>query len=386
MLNRILPTIGVHGTGRRRSAPAVRRSALAVLALTALAPVPTALAAESQASDAEVRRNGDRVDYGSGLGATNSVHVFEDSIGELFVTDTAGVRGAISCLNTSPTSTRCGSGVQEVQLVLVDGNDVATPEAAVATTVVGGDGNNTVNGGRAPDESAVTYRGGRGTDAVVYNGADRFVTITLDGAANDGRPGDADNIAADVENVTGSLFPDRLTGSAVANRIDGGLGPDTVAGLGGDDRLVEGARPSGADTFSGGGAVDTVDYSSRTATVRVDINGVADDGQVGEGDFVRVDVENARTGTGSDVLAGSGAANGLNGGGGVDQVSGMGGNDDLTGGPGVDTINGNAGDDGIDALDGDKDTVNCGSGEDVAVIDQGVDVVQGCETVRFSNL
>ena len=59
---------------------------------------------------------------------------------------------------------------------------------------------------------------------------------------------------------------------------------------------------TGADTMSGGDDVDTVSYASRTADVTVDTIGTPDDGQRGENDQVRTDVESVRTGSGDDNI------------------------------------------------------------------------------------
>lgn len=53
-------------------------------------------------------------------------------------------------------------------------------------------------------------------------------------------------------------------------------------------------------------------------------------------------------------------------------------NDDLTGGPGADVLEANGGNDLIDARDGEVDTVDCGPGQDIAIVDR-ADSVTGCE-------
>ena len=62
--------------------------------------------------------------------------------------------------------------------------------------------------------------------------------------------------------------------------MDGGSGSDSVSGGNGDDTLREDATPNGADTLIGGAGNDTVDYSARSAPVRVDLNDVRDDGDI----------------------------------------------------------------------------------------------------------
>jgi Ca2+-binding RTX toxin-like protein len=66
-----------------------------------------------------------------------------------------------------------------------------------------------------------------------------------------------------VENLIGGSSPDTLIGSALANRITGGLGVDRLRGLGGDDTLV--ARDGVVDTeiqCDGGAPAGTADQAT----------------------------------------------------------------------------------------------------------------------------
>jgi hypothetical protein len=99
---------------------------------------------------------------------------------------------------------------------------------------------------------------------------------------------------------------------------------------------------------------------------------------------------------GADTLTGAGAADTIGGaqgddtlagGAGNDSLLGNEGNDSMGGGPGDDTLNGGAGNDAlggedgndtIQASDGYTDAVDCGAGDDTAVVDQ-LDTVSGCE-------
>jgi Ca2+-binding RTX toxin-like protein len=101
---------------------------------------------------------------------------------------------------------------------------------------------------------------------------------------------------------------------------------------------------------------------------------------------------------GADTVSGAAGNDDVSGGAGADQVDGGPGQDTVMGGPGNDTANGGAGNDrvldtqGTDTLnggqnsdliasrDGSPDVVNCGPGEDVAVVDPN-DTVHGCEHV-----
>jgi hypothetical protein len=160
--------------------------------------------------------------------------------------------------------------------------------------------------------------------------------------------------------------------------IRGGTGNDDLKGTGVDDSLfgedgndtLDGA--GGSDVLNGGLGVDTAYYKFRANAVTVSLNGVADDGEGGgEADNV-LEVENVVGGDGPDILSGDAAANAISGG--PD-------NDKIDGGAGSDVLDGGTEDDTISARDGFRDTVACGPGNDVAVVDAVDDVASDCETV-----
>jgi Ca2+-binding RTX toxin-like protein len=144
-------------------------------------------------------------------------------------------------------------------------------------------------------------------------------------------------------------------------------------------------------TVSGGAGIDTADYSARSAAVTVSLNNVADDGQDPGGDNVLADVENVDGGSAGDRLTGSSADNVLSGGAGDDVLVGSGGNDRLYGSAGNDTLdgeqpsamagrdrlNGGGGDDRIYAYDGERDHIDCGSGNDTVDADP-IDDLRDC--------
>ena len=55
--------------------------------------------------------------------------------------------------------------------------------------------------------------------------------------------------------------------------------------------------------------------------------------------------------------------------------------DYLNGGKGQDEVYGKWGNDRVEAADGQKDTINCGPGEDTSSIDEDLDEVSNCETL-----
>ena len=80
------------------------------------------------------------------------------------------------------------------------------------------------------------------------------------------------------------------------------------------------AAHAGPDTISGGDGNDTVDFSQRTQPLTIGLDGVADDGEAGEGDNVQPDVEGVIGGSDGDTLIGSSAANFLDGRDGQDTI------------------------------------------------------------------
>lgn len=111
-----------------------------------------------------------------------------------------------------------------------------------ADGLFGGGGNDDLDGGAGSDSArwepgSDTVHGGPGADLMNYYDAPRRVTVTFDGAANDGVAGEGDRIADDVEWVFGSKYADRLVGDGNANRLSGFDGEDLVVGGGGNDRL-----------------------------------------------------------------------------------------------------------------------------------------------------
>jgi subtilisin family serine protease len=271
-----------------------------------------------------------------------------------------------------------------------DGNDGLWGEA----------GNDVLIGGLGSDD----FRGGGSGDydTADYSSEAAAVSVTLDGASNDGVPGDFDNVNSDVEAVIGSAYGDVLDGSARttgfvfdgyhgADTLTGGSGSDDLRGSGGDDTvygrggndvlnggdgidwlygedgndglwgeagndvLIGGL---GSDDLRGGGSgdYDTADYGSHAGGVTVTLDGVGNDGRtgLGENDNVNDDVEAVIGSQFADVLDGSARTTGfvidghlgndtLTGGSGNDDLRGNGGNDTLYGGGGADTLTGGAG-------------------------------------------
>ncbi|HWI72040.1 MAG TPA: calcium-binding protein, partial [Baekduia sp.] len=205
----------------------------------------------------------------------------------------------------------------------------------------GDDGNDTLDGDEGNQGPfADLLDGGNGIDRVAgwtsaNNDMNVPISITVDGTANDGRPGEGDNVT-NVEkldlHVNGTFTG--TDGPEVVSVLNVSEGASSLSGLGGNDVL------------KGGDSPDTID-----------------------------------------------------GGAGDDDLNGGNGNDTIAGGPGKDTIMGDAtagqcsvvgyfgsckapwGNDTINAQDGEADSVDCGPGQDVATVNA-IDVVTNCETVN----
>lgn len=230
-----------------------------------------------------------------------------------------------------------GKGADET-LVGGDGNDRLTGNGG-GDRLFGGAGDDVLDGDRYEPMAPDLLDGGPGSDKLegwARPGADHNppVVMTLDGTANDGRPGEGDDVR-DVERVQVHVSGTFSTSDAadvidVWANID--QGASTIATHGGNDRIT------------GGNMAETID--------------------AGAGD---------------------------------DHVEAGFGDDTITGGPGRDTIyadkvGGNCGlfescdvpvgNDQIDARDGEVDTIDCGVGTDTARVDA-IDVVAAnCEHVE----
>ena len=300
-----------------------------------------------------------------------------------------------------------------------------------------------------PVGADVACVGSFGALVVVGNGGNDSITMDLiaDGlpplpAGADGGAGD-DTIKATPDNrdvpqpetfLSGGIGNDTITGGNGADELHGGdgndtiqafEGPDEVYGEGGNDSVSAGKEEpeaNAADRVDGGAGFDTIplidaDYGRGfDDDVTVTVDGVANDGEAGEGDNV-IAVEkfsvsadhatvagteaaddifvDANTSTidgrgGNDRLVAYDGHDRIAGGAGNDYLEGGFGNDVLDGGPGVDQFNGDRtesnviaiGNDEIRARDGAAEQIGCGIGADTATVDAGDVVAPDCETVN----
>ncbi|MCB1351270.1 MAG: hypothetical protein KDK03_00890 [Rhodobacteraceae bacterium] len=192
--------------------------------------------------------------------------------------------------------------------------------------------------------------GGPGSDWALYDFNKTPVRIDLSrGFARFPGQSWANEALISIENVETGSGNDTLIGNATENDLRGGAGNDLLKGGDGNDRLFGGA---GRDTLDGGGWHDFLDggsgrdrvlYAENTGPVRIDlVLGEASFPDTPWGAETLVSIEEARTGSGEDILIGNDAANWFDGGAGDDSLVGGFGNDTLRGGAGDDTLAGGA--------------------------------------------
>ena len=240
-----------------------------------------------------------------------------------------------------------------------DGND-SLEGGEGGDAMDGGPGNDLMFGGFGND----AYDGGDGIDTADFSDATTPVSVTIDGAANDGRLFEGDYVLDTVESLIGGLDDDSLT----ANH-----GPGTIQGGGGNDVLNGNL---GADQLLGGTGVDTATYGGHPGPVNVNLAVAGGDGMADENDDVAGDVEGIGGSSLDDVLSGDGKDNPINGGPGDDRISGAEGDDFLAGGLGNDTLNGDVGNDALDGAEG-NDILNGTAGNDHLRGFTGEDVLDG---------
>ena len=189
-------------------------------------------------------------------GAGNDTYIV-DHLGDLVVEDagagTDGVRtslGSYTLTANVETLTYTGTG------------SFAGTGNALANTITGGAGNDTLDGGQ--DSVSDRLVGGLGDDTYIVRAGD--VVVEAAGAGSDTVRTDlaAYTLTANVETLifTGAgAFSG--TGNALNNIIVGGRDDDVLSGLGGGDRLEGGA---GHDTVTGGAGADIFLFDAPTGT------------------------------------------------------------------------------------------------------------------------
>ncbi|WP_374037122.1 DUF4214 domain-containing protein [Brevundimonas staleyi] len=311
--------------------------------------------------------------------------------------------------------------------------------------VDGGAGNDTISGlgvfaGGAGDDRFIAFSGGNRYENTSYgelDGGDGLDTIILEltspslngsgwnfsletGLATNLsglRPASTQYALRSIENIVGSLGNDILTGDGANNRIEAGLGADTVRGGGGDDVIYGDLAAGGAggddilygdagrdvlyggagsdrldggdgddflyggagdDTLVGGAGVDSAvfGYAYSLASLSYQNGTIIVGGPEGRdvltgierlvfSDRVLMVGADGRVVEPNAAVSGTAAADRLTGTDGDDVLLGLGGNDVLRGGAGNDSLSGGDGDDVLIGGAG-SDVLNGGAGLDMA--------------------
>jgi hypothetical protein len=277
-----------------------------------------ALALPSAAQAGQVSSNGATITFTGGAGAEGVT--FSSEGGQTVVRTTTNMTPGLGCTINSLTEVSC-TPTAALRATTLDADDTidarnitdgsvlsaaggggadelsgtknadALAGDAGDDRLVGGDGNDTLDGGAGGDgledeggndtviggpnddrwtagPGTDTFAGGDGDDSVSYSGRTAAVTISLDGVADDGEAGEADNVGSDVEGAIGGSGSDRIVANARGNRLAGGAGNDSISGGPAEDRL-EGNE--GDDTIDArDGRYDSIDCGPGTDTLLAD--------------------------------------------------------------------------------------------------------------------
>ena len=227
-----------------------------------------------------------------------------------------------------------------------------------ATTLFGGDGNDTLTGGGGAD----TLLGNGDNDTLFGLGGNDIMRGGT--GIDDLTGGDGDdtlNGGADNDTLSGGADNDTLLGGDGIDTLNGGTGIDTLNGGAGDD-IMRGE--AGTDTLNGGAGNDDMFGGDNADVLRGAAGADEISGESGNDTlFGGADDDELDGGDGNDILNGGAGADDVFGFGGDDIVRGMGGNDDVAGGENDDDVFGGAGNDRLFGNDG-ADELFGGAGED----------------------
>jgi Ca2+-binding RTX toxin-like protein len=237
----------------------------------------------------------------------------------------------------------------------------AVPPGAIVSA---GAGDDVVYAGPGHD----TIDGGAGRNTISYAMSSSGVTVDLQAGVGHGGYAEGDALT-NFQNIEGSAYADKLTGSS------------------GDNVFIASA---GADAMIGGGGNDTVDYSKSAAGVTVDLVSGVGSGGLAAGDTLSGIGNLIGSATGANVLKGTSGANVLTGGAAADTIDGRGGADVIATGAGDDAVSYYASEVSIDGGAGADTLVMLGAADvDLNATDQTIgDAVQvgGFENVNASAL
>ena len=312
-----------------------------------------------------------------GIDASDQIRIDVAANGILFV-DQNGARQAFSTYETRSIALDARGGNDRVEV---------TPNVRQPTTLSGGTGNDTLIGGSGAD----AFIGGDGTDLADYSARTSNLTVSIDDRANDGAPGEGDDVRTDVENVRTGSGNDRVTGSSNDDALFTGAGHDTVRGGGGNDLISAGdgndlvwgeSEPSRFATPKGTAAVTKI--SSAAILKRISFSNTVRSG-AGLSIFKPIDIglivaKPIRGGSVigsklSDIdLVRRNYCDTILAGAGNDTVHGGDGDDDIWGGTDNDRLHGDAGDNTVRG-DAGNDELFAGAGRDQLFGGAGADIL-----------
>jgi Ca2+-binding RTX toxin-like protein len=260
--------------------------------------------------------------------------------------------------------------------------------AGVALSAEGGPGDDRLGG--PTDVAPVSLSGGPGADELKGG----FGPDTLDGGDGDdqleGQAGDDTLLGgAGSDKLAGLDGADRIDGGAGVDRItadwlgDGDPGVKVTLAGGADD-----GRPGERDDITGIEVIEVHQPATLVATAGTPVRFTVSETGPGATRLVGSN--------GADQLRSFHYADRIDGRGGNDAIEGWYGDDVITGGPGRDDINADAsagactflvcrvgsGNDRVDVRDGERDSVKCGPGRDVVLADRKDRIAEDCEVVR----
>lgn len=222
------------------------------------------------------------------------------------------IGGAVDAADDGPVD-EVPDAVPAAAQIGTSGNDVLTG-TAVADHLIGFSGDDVIVGLAGAD----VLLGGDGADFIAgWAGED----MVFGGTGNDTILG-----GDDADLLYGEDGDDRIFADAGDDLVNGGKGNDTVVAGAGNDRIVASADDGDdayfGDEINGGSGIDTLDMSSVSADVTVDLGtglgGYGSAASAQTGSDTLWGIENVVTGSGNDTITASASVNVIDGGTGQD--------------------------------------------------------------------